>query len=57
MNIIRTIERRLGRLLGRDSSGPAGPDQDPPAERVRLCQYGHTVFDGNNRCNYGHRPA
>jgi hypothetical protein len=57
MNIIRQIERRFGRLLGRDASTRADADKDPSAGTVRLCQYGHTVFDGNNLCNYGHRPA
>jgi hypothetical protein len=27
---------------------------DPPQ---RMCDFGHPVFDGNNRCSYGHRPA
>jgi hypothetical protein len=57
MNIVRTIERRLGRLLGRDAAGRTAADKNPPASAVRHCQYGHTVFDGNNLCNYGHRPA
>jgi hypothetical protein len=57
MNIIRQIERRLGRLLGRDVPTGAAGDKDPSAAAVRFCQYGHTVFDGNNLCNYGHRPA
>ena len=57
MNIIRQIERRFGRLLSRDVSTRDGVDKDPSPGAVRLCQYGHTVFDGNNLCNYGHRPA
>jgi hypothetical protein len=55
MNIIRVIERKFARLLGRDVAGRT--KADPPATAPRLCQYGHTVFEGNNRCNYGHRPA
>ena len=56
MDIIRIIERKLGRLLGREAPGRAPGEKDaPPAGR--LCQFGHTVFDGNNLCNYGHRPA
>lgn len=54
MDIIRRIERKLGRMLGRDASAPVGADKD---STTRLCQYGHVVFEGNNRCNYGHRPA
>jgi hypothetical protein len=57
MNIVRIIERRLGRLLGREVADRRAADKDSPATAVRLCQYGHTVFDGNNLCNYGHRPA
>jgi hypothetical protein len=57
MNIVRTIERRLGRLLGRESAGRTEADKNSPATAVRLCQYGHKVFEGNNLCNYGHRPA
>jgi hypothetical protein len=55
MNIVRVIERRFARLLGRDVAGRTKVDR--PAATTRLCQYGHTVFDGNNLCNYGHRPA
>jgi hypothetical protein len=57
MNIVRVIERRLGRLLSRDGSRQAEGDKAAGAETVRLCAYGHTVFDGNNKCNYGHGPA
>jgi hypothetical protein len=57
MNIIRIVERRFGRLLGRGVPGRSGVDRDPPAVSVRLCQYGHAVFEGNNLCTYGHRPA
>jgi hypothetical protein len=57
MDIVRLIERRLGRLLKRDVAGRTADAKDPPPATVRLCEYGHTVFDGNNRCNYGHRPA
>jgi hypothetical protein len=56
MDIVRIIERRLGRLLGRDA-GRAADAKDPTPTATRLCEYGHTVFDGNNLCNYGHRPA
>ena len=54
MDIVRLIERNLGRVLPRnlidrfrrsDASAPA-----------RLCPYGHEVFSGNNVCNYGHHP-
>lgn len=55
MNIVRIIERRFARLLGRDLAGRT--KATPPAATIRLCQYGHTVFDGNNLCNYGHGPA
>ena len=56
-SIIRTFERRLIRLLGRDVAGRTAVVKDPSPAVVRLCQFGHTVFDGNNLCNYGHRPA
>ena len=57
MDIIRIIERKFGRLLGRDVPGRATGGKDSPPTAVRVCQFGHTVFDGNNLCNYGHRPA
>jgi hypothetical protein len=57
MNIVRVIERRLGRLLGREASRQSEADKNSPAVAARLCQYGHTIFDGNNLCNYGHKPA
>ena len=56
MDIIRQIERRFGRLLGRGVPGQANLDKDAPAATV-VCKYGHAVFDGNNRCTYGHGPA
>jgi hypothetical protein len=57
MDIIRIIERKFGRLLGRGAPGRATGGKDSPPTAVRVCQFGHTVFDGNNLCNYGHRPA
>ena len=57
MDIIRIFERRFGRLLGRDVPGRTTGDKGPPPPTIRLCRFGHTVFDGNNLCNYGHRPA
>lgn len=54
MDIIRQIERRLGRLLGRNVADR--PDLDQPAA-PRLCQFGHPVFEGNKLCSYGHGPA
>ena len=57
MDIVRIIERRFGRLLGRDVSGRADVAKDSPAVTGRLCQYGHAIFEGNHLCNYGHRPA
>lgn len=57
MDIIRIIERKFGRLLGRWAPGRATGGKDSPPTAVRVCQFGHTVFDGNNLCNYGHGPA
>ena len=57
MDIVRIIERRLGRLLGRTDAGRDAAGKGPTPGANRLCKYGHTVFDGNNLCNYGHRPA
>jgi hypothetical protein len=57
MDIVRLIERKFGRLLGRDISGRTTIDKDQPPATTQLCQFGHTVFDGNNLCNYGHPPA
>jgi hypothetical protein len=57
MDIVRVIERKLGRLLGRGASGGSDLDKSPPAATPRFCQFGHAVFAGNNLCNYGHRPA
>ena len=57
MDIIRIIERRLVRLLGRDVAGRTAAVVDPSPAAIRLCKFGHTVFDGNNLCTYGHRPA
>jgi len=57
MDIIRLIERKFGRLLGRDVSGRVEGDKASSKATARLCQYGHAVFEGNHRCNYGHGPA
>lgn len=57
MDIVRIIERRFGRLLGRDVPGRIDRDKQSPAAATRLCQFGHTVSEWNNLCNYGHRPA
>jgi hypothetical protein len=57
MDIVRLIERRLGRLLGRDVSGRVDTAKDPAAAAVRYCEFGHAVFEGNHLCNYGHRAA
>lgn len=57
MDIIKIIERKFGRLLGREAPGRATGEKDSPPAAGRVCQFGHTVFDGNNLCNYGHRPA
>jgi hypothetical protein len=57
MNIIRQIERRFGRLLGRNVPLADDRDRDLPADTVRVCQFGHAVFEGNNLCTYGHGPA
>ena len=57
MNIIRIVERRLGRLLGRSASAPSELEAKPTAAAVRRCEFGHAVFEGNHLCNYGHRPA
>ena len=38
MDIIRLIERRLGRLLGRDVSGRVDVDKDSSTATARLCQ-------------------
>jgi hypothetical protein len=57
MDIIRIIERKFGRLLGREVPGRTTGEKDSPPTAVRVCQFGHTVFDGNNLCNYGHGPA
>ena len=56
MDIIRNIERKFGQLLGRDVPRPTSRDQGPTAVTGRFCDYGHAVFEGNNLCNYGHRP-
>jgi hypothetical protein len=57
MDIIRIIERKFGRLLGREAPGRTIGAKDSPPAAVRVCQFGHTVFDGNNLCNYCHGPA
>jgi len=55
MGILQLIRQKLERVLGRsvlvDSRG------ERPADSARLCLYGHTVFSGNNLCNYGHHAA
>jgi hypothetical protein len=56
MDIIRQIERRFGRLLGRHVAERPDLEKDQPAV-ARVCQFGHAVFEGNNLCTYGHGPA
>jgi hypothetical protein len=47
MDIALFFRRAFDRLMGREVVD--GPPQ--------LCEYGHPVFAGNNRCGYGHHAA
>ena len=55
MQVVRFIQRKVERVLSGDMFQLFRKDRQPAT--ARFCQYGHAVFSGNNRCNYGHHAA
>ena len=55
MQISKSIGLLIERILGQDLFGRLSGNRTPAPGRV--CEYGHAVFSGNNRCNYGHHAA
>jgi hypothetical protein len=52
MGILAFIQRK------HEWSLPLGKSVENRSEpAVRKCEFGHTVFSGNNLCSYGHHPA
>jgi hypothetical protein len=55
MQITKSIERMIERILGQDLLDRLKGDRTPASPRV--CEFGHPVFSGNNLCSYGHQAA
>ncbi|HEY7504224.1 MAG TPA: hypothetical protein VH700_09015 [Gemmatimonadales bacterium] len=55
MQITKSIERMIERILGQDLLDRLKGDRTPASPRV--CEFGHPVFSGNNLCSYGHHAA
>jgi hypothetical protein len=55
MRILRSIQRMFERGLPHDVFEQFRRNR--PAAPARFCEFGHTVFSGNNLCNYGHHAA
>jgi hypothetical protein len=55
MGILAFIERKFEWLRALDIFGMFRRNR-PPAS-ARYCEFGHTVFSGNNLCNYGHHAT
>ncbi|HUR95111.1 MAG TPA: hypothetical protein VMY76_11040 [Gemmatimonadales bacterium] len=52
MGILAFIQRK------HEWSLPLGkPAEKRPEPAVRMCEFGHPVYAGNNLCSYGHHPA
>ena len=55
MQITKSIGLLIERILGQDLLARFRGNRTPTLARV--CEYGHAVFSGNNRCSYGHHAA
>jgi hypothetical protein len=55
MQITKSIERMIERILGQDLLDRLRGDRTPASPRV--CEFGHPVFSGNSLCSYGHHAA
>jgi hypothetical protein len=55
MTITKPIEWMIERILGPDVLERFRGNRTPLSPRV--CEFGHTVFSGNNMCTYGHHAA
>ena len=55
MRILRSIQQMFERGLAHDVFEQFRRNR--PAAPARFCEFGHTVFSGNNLCNYGHHAA
>ena len=55
MQILRSIQRMFERGLAHDVFELFRGNRLPASDR--FCEFGHTVFSGNNLCNYGHHAV
>ncbi|HJR17769.1 MAG TPA: hypothetical protein VJ808_13030 [Gemmatimonadales bacterium] len=55
MGILAFIQRKFEWVRELDTFGMFRRNR--PAAPARLCEFGHTVFSGNNLCNYGHHAS
>src|SRR3954469_12390565 len=54
MGILAFIKRKLEWVRALDTFVFR---RNRPAAPARFCEFGHTVFSGNNLCNYGHHGS
>lgn len=52
MGILVFFQRKFDWVRALDTFGVFRRNR--PAAPARFCEFGHTVFSGNNLCNYGH---
>jgi hypothetical protein len=55
MGILAFIQQKFEWVRELDTFGMFRRNR--PAAPARFCEFGHTVFSGNNLCNYGHHAA
>ena len=55
MGMLRSIQRKFQRLMAHGVLGRLARNQ--PGGPARFCEYGHSVFAGNNLCRFGHHAA
>jgi hypothetical protein len=55
MGILAFIQRKFEWVRELDTFGMFR--RNGLAAPARFCEFGHTVFSGNNLCNYGHHAS
>ncbi len=55
MGMLKSIQRKFRRLLSHGVFGRLARSQ--PEGSGRLCEYGHSVFSGNDLCRFGHHAT
>ena len=55
MGILKSIQRKFRRVLSHGVFGRLARNQ--PVGSGRFCEYGHSVFSGNDLCRFGHHAA